>query len=160
MPPTHLLRLQFEQDTAVCRHRVRPELFTIITVSICWGAKGKTNEARCTEDVQAVLEEHLQVCSANQHTALRRDAVDEFFEIVKDAEGTQRDLTNVYEEVNRCILQGADAIPTTCALQGYYLRGSWGSDGAAYHIRTASHRGTLHSDRRSPTAMSIYQQLP
>ncbi|KAH8689897.1 NFX1-type zinc finger-containing protein 1 [Talaromyces proteolyticus] len=44
---------------------------------------------------------------------IRRDAAEEFFEIIKDAEATQRHLTNVHEEINRRVLQGADVIGLT-----------------------------------------------
>ena len=44
---------------------------------------------------------------------IQRDAAEEFFDIIKDAEDTQSDLTNVHEEVNRRVLQGADVIGLT-----------------------------------------------
>lgn len=44
---------------------------------------------------------------------LQRDAAEEFFELVKDAEAIQRGLTNVHEEVNRRVLQDADVIGIT-----------------------------------------------
>jgi AAA domain len=44
---------------------------------------------------------------------LQRDTAEEFFEIIKDAEDTQRDLTNVHKEINRRVLQDADVIGLT-----------------------------------------------
>ena len=43
----------------------------------------------------------------------QQDATEQFFEITKDAENTQRDLTNVHEEINRRVLQDADVIGLT-----------------------------------------------
>src|SRR5205814_647660 len=44
---------------------------------------------------------------------LQQNAGEEFFEIIKDAERTRRDLTNVHEEINRRVLQDADVIGLT-----------------------------------------------
>ena len=44
---------------------------------------------------------------------LQRDATEEFFEIIKDAEETQRSLTNIHKEINRRVLQDADVIGLT-----------------------------------------------
>ncbi|RYP08153.1 hypothetical protein DL764_002060 [Monosporascus ibericus] len=44
---------------------------------------------------------------------LQRDAAEEFFELIKDAQATQRYLTNVHEEINRRVLQNADVIGLT-----------------------------------------------
>ena len=44
---------------------------------------------------------------------IQRDATEEFLDIIKDVEGAQHCLSNVHEEANRRILQGADIIGLT-----------------------------------------------
>jgi hypothetical protein len=44
---------------------------------------------------------------------IEHDASEQFFELIKDVENVQRDLTNVHNEVNRRVLQDADVIGLT-----------------------------------------------
>lgn len=107
-----------------------------------WATKGATNEhptgqpgtimhtssiiKKAERDVHCLSHAERLILIQHWTRELERDAEEEFFEITKDAENTQRELANVHQELDRRILQDAEVIGLT-------------TSGLAKHISTLQH---------------------
>ena len=68
---------------------------------------------KATENVQSLSSIERRRLVEIWVDEIRRDATEEFLEVIKDAENAQHRLSNVHEEANRRILQSADIIGLT-----------------------------------------------
>ncbi|PPJ52383.1 hypothetical protein CBER1_10920 [Cercospora berteroae] len=68
---------------------------------------------KANRNVQALSYSERQALVGIWTKEIQEDAAAEFFEVVEDAEQSQRQLSNVHEEVNRRVLQSSDVIGIT-----------------------------------------------
>ncbi|KAH9881756.1 hypothetical protein J1614_000927 [Plenodomus biglobosus] len=68
---------------------------------------------KASHDVHSLSYAQRRILIDKWTEEIMHDASEQFFELIKDVENVQHDLTNVHEEVNRRVLQDADVIGLT-----------------------------------------------
>ncbi|OAL52703.1 hypothetical protein IQ07DRAFT_535610 [Pyrenochaeta sp. DS3sAY3a] len=89
-------------DTPVTLPEMAPEMVNIDDIIL-----------QASRDVQSLSYVQRRILIDKWTEEITHQASEEFFEVIKDVEDVQHDLTNVHEEVNRRVLQEADVIGLT-----------------------------------------------